>query len=137
MILTREYRDRWSAVAKTIFRLLFLYSTLYIFMTFFGQAFGGLMRWSAETVLHWGADFSTAPTGSGDTTFHYVQWFFTLFFSLLGTVIWAIFDRKRAAYNQLAYWFRVLLRYYLFFFMMTYGFVKVFKSSFKGFLKAF
>tara|TARA_B100001146_G_scaffold217149_1_gene221414 strand:+ start:6330 stop:7580 length:1251 start_codon:yes stop_codon:yes gene_type:complete len=130
MILTREYRDRWSAVAKTIFRLLFLYSTLYIFMTFFGQAFGGLMRWFAETVLHWGADFSTTPTGSGDTTFHYVQWFFTLFFSLLGTVIWAIFDRKRAAYNQLAYWFRVLLRYYLFFFMMTYGFVKVFKTQF-------
>lgn len=130
MILSREYRERWSAVAKIIFRLLFLYSTLYIFMTFFGQAFGGLMWWFAETVLHWGADFSTTPTGSGDTTFHYVQLIFVAICSVIGTLVWTVFDRKRAAYNQLAYWFRVGIRCYLFFFMMTYGFVKVFKIQF-------
>ena len=130
MILTREYKERWSYIAKLLFRLLFLYSTLYIFMTFFGQGFGGFMRWFAETVLHWGADFSTASTGSGDTTFHYVQLFFVAICSVIGTLVWTVLDRKRAAYNQLAYWFRVGIRCYLFFFMMTYGFVKVFKIQF-------
>jgi hypothetical protein len=44
--------------------------------------------------------------------------------------IWSILDRRREDYHRLYYWSRVLLRYYLFFVMLQYGFFKVIQLQF-------
>jgi uncharacterized membrane protein YphA (DoxX/SURF4 family) len=69
-------------------------------------------------------------TGSGDTLHNYVQLVFALLVATSGTIIWSVLDRKRNDYHKLLYWFIILVRYYLAFTMLSYGFAKVFRTQF-------
>ncbi len=71
-------------------------------------------------------------TGSGDTTWHYVQLLVLVSMTLLGTVVWTVIDRrrKRTEYPRLAAAMQVALRYYLATVMIGYGMAKVLPVQF-------
>lgn len=68
--------------------------------------------------------------GSGDTTFLYVQKLTILLFSCIITPLLLLIDRGRFHYENILYWYFVVLRYYLAGIMLGYGFSKVFYSQF-------
>jgi hypothetical protein len=70
------------------------------------------------------------PTGSGDTTFDFVRMFTFLSVAFAVTVAWSLVDWKRRAYPLLFQWLRVWVRYYLAFFMISYGAYKVIQAQF-------
>lgn len=130
MIFSQEFKTPWSLASRVIFRFLFAYCILYILFTFSGRMMQGPVQWFAQTFLGLDGELSFEFTGSGDTSYHYYLWALNLVLALLTTLLWSLIDRKRAAYNDVFYWFCVTLRTYLFFFMLTYGMVKVFKTQF-------
>ncbi|WP_104735448.1 DoxX family protein [Hanstruepera ponticola] len=130
MILSREYRANWNTLSKIVFRFVFNYFVLYILFTFSGGLFQTVIKWVGSAILGIDYDYDISGYGSGDNTFSYVKLFSGFLLSILLTTLWSIVDRKRPTYNALLYWFVVLLRIYLIYFMLVYGFVKVFKSQF-------
>ncbi|MCU0447889.1 MAG: hypothetical protein MUE85_23565 [Microscillaceae bacterium] len=133
----------WSLADKLIFRFLFVYFLIYAFLFPFDVIPGierllqynamfwdALVPWVGKNILNLSYPITVKPNGSGDTTYNYVQVLIIAVFALTISLIWTILDRRRATYNQLFYWFTVLLRYNLAFTMFVYGFAKVFKSQF-------
>lgn len=88
-----------------------------------------VVSWFAQDVLGL-ADPSTAITGSGDTTWAYVQLLLIAIVAMLGTIVWSILDRRRPDYPRLAAGAHVVLRYVLAMAMLSYGFAKILKSQF-------
>ena len=131
MALTQEYRAHWSLLTKWVFRFICLYFSFYILSAFFGGFLTPLIKWIGN-LLELDATLDTFPTGSGDTTRAYVAVFINFLFAIAGTLLWSILDRRRKSYNDLFYWFLVVLRIYLIYFMCVYGFVKIFKTQFAG-----
>jgi uncharacterized membrane protein YphA (DoxX/SURF4 family) len=64
--------------------------------------------------------------GSGDTSFGWMQLRVFLLLAAVGCLLWSLLDRRRANYNRLAYWFRIVLRYTLIINCFGYGFPKLF-----------
>jgi hypothetical protein len=83
-----------------------------------------LVEWLATSVLGLDAP-SNAPTGSGDTTWVFVWHLLALVLAIIGTAIWTALDRRRTAYPRLAAGAIVVLRYYLAFILLSYGFAKL------------
>lgn len=130
MILTQEYKEDWSSSSKLLFRFFFSYFILYILFTFTSGLFESPFRWLGDHILKIDYSYDVSGYGSGDNTYAYVTLFANLVFSIVATIIWSLFDRHRKSYNQLFYWFTVILRAYLVFFMLTYGFVKIYQTQF-------
>jgi uncharacterized membrane protein YphA (DoxX/SURF4 family) len=133
----------WSYPKKIAFRFCFLYFSIYILFTpnneiplinlLYEQVDNLLHRfipWFARTFFGYHKEIIIAPSGSGDTTYYYLLWFFNIVLTVIGTLIWAFFDRKRKNYNTLYYWISVIVRYYLFYTMIIYGLYKVIKLQF-------
>jgi len=72
-----------------------------------------------------------ALSGSGDTTFDYYLILLFAVLSLLFALIVFIADRKRTDYNKALKWVMILLRYYLFSQMFSYGLSKLFYLQFQ------
>jgi hypothetical protein len=87
------------------------------------------VSWFAQDVLGL-PEPSTVITGSGDTTWAYVQLLLIAIVATLGTIVWSILDRRRLAYPRLAAGAHVVLRYVLTMAMLSYGFAKILKSQF-------
>jgi hypothetical protein len=134
---------RWSFGKKLVFNFFCLFFPLYIFFNpngcipfsdyvfeYYIDPFHQLIPWIAKNILHVPYDITVFTNGSGDTTYDYLVILFIFVVSLAGAAIWAVLDRKRSSYNQLYYWLTVVVRYYVAFTMLTYGFVKVFKLQF-------
>ena len=130
MILSQEHKEQWKFINKLIFRIAFTYIVLYILLLFFSLSLKLPLRWFAENILNWGADFKMKSTGSGDRVFDYVRLGFNLFFTLPIVLIWSLLDRQRKSYNKLLYWFQVIIRITLILAMLLYGLGKVFKGQF-------
>lgn len=131
MIFSHELREQWSSASKIFFRLIFLYCMGYIFLMFASRLFTPVLKWIGGIVGAQGR-LEFFSTGSGDTTMAYMTLILLTSCTFMGSIVWSILDRKRPSYNQLFYWFIVILRMFLVFFMFTYGFVKIFKSQFPG-----
>lgn len=69
-------------------------------------------------------------SGSGDQLASYLEIVALVLVAGLGTIVWSLADRKRAAYPRLAELLHIYLRYLLAFTMFMYGSVKVLKSQF-------
>lgn len=130
MIFSPEFKSHWGVLNRIAFRAIFVYCTLYMLTMFTSFFMEAPIRWFAENIVHWGQTFELKQTGSGDTTFQYLLIAFNLLLTAIVVAIWSLLDRKRPSYNVLFYWFQVVVRIFLFFFMLTYGFVKVFKTQF-------
>ncbi|MBL0743634.1 hypothetical protein [Chryseolinea lacunae] len=134
-----EIPTTWTPVRKLVFRFAFLYFLLYTFpapvgmfvpwLNFLTTGFwDAVVVWTGHSVFH--VDITVRPAGSGDTTWNYVQLFCIIIFSLLGTVVWSMADRRRADYSRLFTALTIWLRYYLAMHLVFYGTAKVFKTQF-------
>ena len=122
MLLTQEYEEKWSIGRKVIFKLVFSYFFLYILLMFSSSVLETPFRWFGN-VLGFNYSYDVNGFGSGDHTYAYITLFANLILGIFIATLWILLDRKRKSYNQLMYWFVVLLRIFLIFFMFTYGFV--------------
>ncbi|MDT0539146.1 hypothetical protein [Croceitalea sp. P059] len=129
MLLTQEYEEEWSIGRKAIFKLVFTYFTLYIFLMFFSSFLEAPFRWFGN-ILGFNYSYNVSGFGSGDNTYAYITLFVNIVLAIFISLIWILLDRKRKSYNQLMYWFIVILRIFLIFFMFTYGFVKIIQLQF-------
>ncbi len=119
-----------DTTSKIFFRFTFSYFTLFILLLFLALFIEAPMRWFADTILNWGADFKMESTGSGDRSFDYVRFGLNLILAFFVTIIWTLLDKKRKSYSTLIYWLQVILRIFLIAAMILYGLAKVFKGQF-------
>lgn len=129
MVLSQEYQEKWGFARKAIFKLAFSYFILYIFLLFFGSLFETPFRWFGSIIgINYG--YNVNGFGSGDHTYAYITLYINVILAISISVVWILLGRKRNSYNQLMYWFIVVLRIFLIFFMFTYGFVKIIQLQF-------
>jgi hypothetical protein len=84
-------------------------------------------QWLGQHWLHLtGVAARLHDTGSGDTMLNWIAVGMMLVLALVATLVWSVLDRKRAAYPQLFFWFRLTLRLTVGYGMLVYGFSKVF-----------
>jgi len=120
----------WSLSSKIIFRFSFSYFTLFILLLFLALFIEAPLRWFADVILNWGADFKMESTGSGDRSFDYVRFALNFLLAFFTCIAWSILDKKRTSYTTLYYWFQSVLRLFLCIVMILYGLAKVFKGQF-------
>lgn len=128
----------WPLWRKIIFRFTAIYLGLYasffqwmgdlpIISTFTGLYYEiekGLVEWCNRTLFHV-KDVLVPMGGSGDTSYGYAQLCFFALVSVVGTLVWSLFDRRKN-YEKAYYWLMVFLRYYIAMVSFTYGIIKVF-----------
>jgi hypothetical protein len=66
------------------------------------------------------------PNTSTDTSFSWAALYTMLILSLLIAIAWSAFDRKRTDYPDAEYWLRVAVRYFIAYFALYYGIIKLF-----------
>lgn len=92
-----------------------------------GKPIEWLTQWFAQAVF----DLSGPPAfnGSGDRTFDYVQLLLFVILGAIGALVWSALARRRS-YPRLAAAAHVVLRYYVAYAMLVYGFAKIFRLQF-------
>lgn len=138
--------EKWSFLQKFSFRFAFIFFGLYIFpfpLNYFGPISGmsvyldelltnELVLWVGKTIFNITHNITLQQNGSGDTTKFYIVCFIFLGLAIIGSLIWSIFDRKRANYSTTLVYFSTYIRYYLVTMMFTYGFSKIFVLQFSS-----
>jgi uncharacterized membrane protein YphA (DoxX/SURF4 family) len=140
--LARETaRLEWSGPARVWFRFCFVYFLLYCFadQVITGvlivpnvdvpnldtvRPFRDLVFWLSAHLFQMKTPLVFQGSGSGDKHFDWVVVFCILVVSILGTLLWTAFDRKRGAYSTLQRWFLLFLRLCLGGQMIAYGLTK-------------
>ncbi len=121
---------RWTAAQKLAFRFFGFYFFVYALPLSFQPAF----IWDPLVAL--ASKITGMPyeiigmTGSGDTSYAYLQHFALLCITVIVGIVWSVLDRKRANYNKMLYWTIVVMRYSLALVLISYGGSKIFKSQF-------
>jgi len=90
-----------------------------------------VVPWIGREVLGIEREIPTAPTGSGDRTFDWVQLLCVWVLALLGAAGWSFVSRRDAIDERLHAGLRIGLRYVLALTMLGYGFHKVFPLQFQ------
>ncbi len=94
------------------------------------DAWKSIILWVGKHVLHLNKDVIYSPSGSGDTTFCYVQVLCFLILAAVVTVIWSVADRRRTNYIALHQWLKLYVRFALASSMLSYGACKIFNTQF-------
>ncbi|MEI9920649.1 MAG: hypothetical protein WDO14_17935 [Bacteroidota bacterium] len=130
----------WSTWRKIAFRFAFIYIILYTtpwalptsgipwlynVTQFYDQGWSWLVT-LFNTHFFTVADELVPVNGSGDTSFAWSQLWFMICFGIVATAIWSVLDRKRKNYEVMDYWLRICVRYYISFFCLSYGIIKLF-----------
>jgi hypothetical protein len=138
-----ENSDKWPAWKKFTFLFILSYSFFYIFpfpldaisqLDFFSNRYGrlhdGFVYWSAKNLFHIPDARKLAFSDSGDTVFDFAAMLIYGLLSLLLSAVVTLTDRSRPNYEKLRQWLTLYIRYAVAFYMLVYGFDKVFKSHF-------
>ncbi len=133
----------WSFAKRIAFRLAFTYFFLYQFPfpigalpgtetigSYYDRIWQALVPWIARHLLHISNPVSFVQTGSGDTTYAWVQNLIFCVLAITATVVWSILDRKRVNYDRLHNWLRLYVRLYVGGILISYGAFKVIQSQF-------
>ena len=99
-------------------------------MSYYEAVWKLIVPWVGENILRLPYHINVFPNGSGDTTFNYVQVLTYFVISVIFSTLWTIADFKRINYRKFSRWLLVLVRYYLGYMMLSYGFAKIFKTQF-------
>jgi len=131
--------NNWPFLQKIAFRFVFIYLILYIspwnwigFIPVAGiitEPYNKLEEMAVQAANrhifhHYKA--LVLPNGSGDTSYNWTQIGLLLILAAAGCMIWSALDRKRTGYTRLAYWVRIIVRYFLIMNCFGYGIVKLF-----------
>ena len=137
---------RWGLARRILFRFAFSYLVLYNlpfpldlltvlpdgekiiqpYMDFWSF----VVPWVGDQVF--GVDVTFRRTGSGDTTFRYIQFVCFLGLALASTAIWTFLDRRRPHYMRLQEWLYVYVRFVLAIALLSYGAAKAIPSQFSS-----
>lgn len=141
METTLAAHEEWSTLRKIGFRFIFVLFLFFILpfplSNIFGLfnspvidvAFNDFWTWSSELVAFNLLGYEEMPTGnggSGDKTIDWIRHGIFIVLASIGTVVWSALDKTRRNYYKVWRWFVLLTVYYLVFFMLLYGFIKVF-----------
>ena len=129
----------WPVWQRVLFRFFFVYLLLQIApWDWFGAIPGVpfvLQAW--QRVVDWAVTVSNARVfhvrevlvpvnGSGDTSYAWTQAWLYLSVAAIACVAWSVVDRRRTEYDRLAYWLRLIVRYFLATVALSYGIIKLF-----------
>lgn len=118
----------WQPLSRWLFRFAVVYWTAYCFpeplIPGLGWAWNRVVGWVAASLFCVKVE-RLAMTGSGDTTFDYVQTLCFLGLALAGMLVWSLVDRRRQRYDRVADLYRSFLRFNLAWWMLMYGVVKL------------
>lgn len=134
---------KWGLLKKILFRFSCAYILLFNFpfpiaylpygkgiSEYYDNLWKAFVPWIGTHILHISNPISTQFTGSGDTTYNYLQVLCYAAIALIVTVIWTVIDRKRPSYQSLFHWLKIYTRFSLAAAMIAYGSYKVIKSQF-------
>ncbi len=96
----------------------------------YDEVFGFFVAWTGRYVFHLSLPLTPADTGSGDSTYRYVQLFLSVIIALVMTIVWNITSLKRKNNNLFLYWLTMYIPYFFAITMIFYGLQKVVKSQF-------
>ena len=129
----------WPVWQRVLFRFFFVYFVLQVApwnwfraipgIPFLLRPYGRLVNWAVEAsnarFFHV-RDTLVPVNGSGDTSWAWTQMWLYLSLAAIGCVIWTVLDRKRVNYERLAFWLRMIVRYYIAAAALSYGIIKLF-----------
>ncbi|MBA3971617.1 MAG: hypothetical protein H0X46_05640 [Bacteroidetes bacterium] len=134
---------RWSLSKKFIFLFTPLYTFFYIFpfpfdafpqvdfiFNYYERLNDSFTLWAGRHIFGITHIQKLPFSDSGDTTFGYTKVLIFFILSLILALTIVIFDKKRNNYEKSYAWLFVYIRYCIGFYMLVYGFDKVFKSHF-------
>jgi len=134
---------RWNAALRFGFRFAFSYFVLYCFpfplgaLPYTGKpaewyelGWQKVVPWVAQHWLRLAHPITTFTNGSGDTTYDYIKALCFLVIASAATIVWSVWDRKRANYARLHQWLRLYVRITLGTTLLSYGGYKVIPSQF-------
>lgn len=81
---------------------------------------------AANRALFHVADPLVAVNGSGDTSWAWAELQLYLVVAAAATLVWSVIDRRRPHHERLAWWLRLVVRYYIATFALSYGIIKLF-----------
>jgi len=129
----------WPLWRRIAFRFFFIYLTLQIApLAWLGEIPGvgkllsfyySFVDWAVTTsnkLFFHVREVLVQPNGSGDTSWAWAQLWAMLSVTVIGCLIWSVLDRKRVNYTHLNYWLCLAARYYLAFFALSYGILKIY-----------
>jgi hypothetical protein len=131
--------DPWPLWQRVLFRFFFIYLLLQVepwdwFRAIPGvpwllRPYGRLVDWAVHAsnagVFHV-RDTLVMVNGSGDTSWAWTQVCLYLSLAAVGCVVWSLLDRRRTQYDRLAFWLRMIVRYYIAAAALSYGIIKLF-----------
>ena len=129
----------WPIWQRVLFRFFFIYLLLQVEPWDWFRAVPGV-RWLLRPygqLVDWAVHASNARffhvrdtlvpvNGSGDTSWAWTQLWLYLSLAAVGCVVWSVLDRKRTQYERLAFWLRMVVRYYIAAAALSYGIIKLF-----------
>lgn len=118
----------WNSAKKFLLRFALIFFPLLSLpiLTVFGA---DLYPWIAKTIFGIN-EISLEQTGSGDMYYSYMELFVCVSLATVISIVWSFFNNKNKNYDTVLHYFLVFLRYYLAFWMMSYGYAKVFYNQF-------
>ena len=129
----------WPLWQRVGFRFFFVYLLLQITPWEFFSAIPGtsFVFRAYQRVLDSAVQFSNARifhvrdtlvqvNGSGDTSWAWTAMWMYMLIAAIACLVWSIADRKRPNYERLAYWLRLIVRYFLASVALSYGIIKLF-----------
>ena len=138
-----EPQRQWNPALRIAFRFSCAYLVFYSFpypltsipgvnflFRWYDAGWEKVVAWTGAQVLHLSQPVRYVVTGSGDSTFAYVQNLLILVFAILAMFIWSLLDRRRQNYAYLHHWLRLYVRLVLGATLISYGAAKVIKSQF-------
>ena len=137
MVTEPHEEVRWSPGTRIAFRFFFSYFVL----LFVGEGASGLipgslvqkyyalclplLQWIAGNVLHLDGKLTLEEAGVNNMAFGWVLFLCYMVLTAVATVLWSALDRRRAHYERLYSWLRLLLRLILAPILIHYGAIKV------------
>jgi len=131
--------DAWPLWQRVLFRFFFIYLVLQVepwdwFRAIPGvswllRPYGRLVDWAVHASnarLFHVRETLVMVNGSGDTSWAWTQVWLYLSLAAVGCVVWSLLDRKRTHYDRLAFWLRMVVRYYIAAAALSYGIIKLF-----------
>ncbi|WP_080054136.1 hypothetical protein [Spirosoma aerolatum] len=114
----------WTSAEKGLFRFIFLYFLIQI-LPLDPQFFRNLVSFDGGYTRYLFNLSHYAPRFVG-TEDSFANWGIVALVALIGAVVWSQRDDRKANYDALFYWLRVVLRYRLALGVIAYGFIKLF-----------
>ena len=127
---------KWTSIQKLSFIFIVLYASLYIassqfITTIFIEPLWRMIIPKFAQLIGVEKPITVFTNGSGDTTYNYVQLLVFALLSFFGMIGLALLDRGRNHYQELRKWMLLLVRYYLAFQLINYGFAKLYYLQFR------